>query len=190
MYYTDEQLRVLYKTPVTEEDRVDINDLVPNTLYLYKYHWIKALAEFISLAGPNGDYVNIKELTDEKGEPLDEETEDYISPYQRDQYTFYKTIPLSIPPKLDEEIKRGIKLVDPIHPLAELAYKQLSEDEKKDYRKAHEEGLVPPPPGSKRAGKRKTKRKRTTKKNRNSNRKRSRSLRGKTKTKTKTRKQK
>ena len=185
MYYTDEQLRVLYKTPVTEEDRVDINDLVPNTIYLYKYHWIKALAEFISLAGPNGDYVNIKELTDEKGEPLDEETEDYISPYERDQYTFYKTIQL-IPPKLGEEIKEG-------HPkghiptLRKLAYNNLTPDQKDEYYKEYEERSVPHPPHK---GGSKTKRKRTTKKNRNSNRKRSRSLRGKTKTKTKTRKQK
>ena len=186
MYYTDKQLRVLYKTPVTEEDRVDINDLVPNTLYLYKYFWITALAEFISLAGPNGDYVNIKELTDEKGEPMDEEKEDYISPYQRDQYTFYKIRRLPI--ELISEIEHASEPKGPIHSLARLAFIQIPIEKKIKYYNSLEEGPYPRPPGRKDGGKRKINRKRTTKRNRKS--KRSRSLRGKTKTKTKTRKQK
>ena len=176
MYYTDEQLRVLYKTPVTEEDRVDINDLVPNTLYLYKYFWITALAEFISLAGPNGDYVNIKELTDEKGEPMDEEKEDYISPYQRDQYTFYKIRQLPI--ELISEIEHASEPKGPIHSLARLAFIQIPIEEKIKYYNSLEEGPYPLPPGRKDGGKKTTKR--------NSKSKSSRLLRGKTKTKTKT----
>jgi hypothetical protein len=188
MSFSDEEKRSLHNTPVTELEIVDINDLVPNTLYLYEHtDGDKAVVVFIDLTlrGRNRDHLVGKTLTDKFGNLDDFHL--IIDPRSRNDYKFYKR-KMEHPAGLHEEIKRGIKLVDPIHPLAELAYKQLSKDEKKDYLEAHTEGLVPPPPGSKRAGKIIRKGKRTTKRNN----KRSRSLRGKTKTKTKikTRKQK
>ena len=98
MYYTDEQLRVLYKTPVTEEDRVDINNLVPNTLYLYEYNDIdneddveKAVVEFINLIGRNRNYVVGKTLTDRYGNITDNQFNEFmVDPSERDHYKFYK----------------------------------------------------------------------------------------------------
>ena len=131
MEYTEEQLRTLHKTPVTEEDLVDISNLVPNTLYLYKYSGFKALAVFIGVEEEiNGKYIKIKELTDLEGEPANEEPI-AISPYERDQYKFYKI--KSLPLELIREIKPVPDTKDTIPSLARLSLNAVDIDDKVDY---------------------------------------------------------
>jgi len=190
MSYSDEEKLSLHNTPVTELEFVDINDLVPNTLYLCEYINTDFLGEIekgvaifsdVTPIGPKRDTLVGKYLTDKYGNL--HEMHLIIIPRERNLYKFYKK--RTHPAGLHEEIKEG-------HPkghiptLRKLAYKNLTPDQQHEYYKEYEEGSVPHPPkgGSKR------KIKRTTKRNRNSNRKRTRSLRGKSKTKTKTRKQK
>jgi hypothetical protein len=185
MSYSDEEKLSLHNTPVTELEIVDINDLVPNTLYLSEYsnsygHYEKEVVVFsdLTLRGRNHDTLVGTELTNEYGEL--NELVLIIGPRDRNHYKFYKK--RTHPAGLHEEIKEG-------HPkghiptLRKLAYNNLTPDQKDEYYREYEERSVPHPPhkgGSKR------KRKRTTKRTRKS----SRSLRGKSKTKTKTRKQK
>jgi len=189
MSYSDEEKRSLHNTPVTELEIVDINDLVPNTLYLYEHtdsddedDVEKAVVEFISLIGRNRNYVFGKILTDKYGNLVNYDF--MVEPSARGQYKFYKR-KMEHTAGLHEEIKQGTELKSGLNPksyiptLRELAYKNLPPDQKDEYYNAHEEGLVPHPP-YKGGSKRKIKTKRTTKRNR----KRSRSLRGKSKTKT------
>jgi len=187
MSYSDQEKLSLHNTPVTELEFVDINDLVPNTLYLCEYTNIdmlgkieKGVAVFsdVTPIGPKRDTLVGKYLTNKYGN-LDEMLL-IIIPRERYLYKFYKK--RTHPAGLHEEIKEG-------HPkghiptLRKLAYNNLTPDQQPEYYTEYEEGSVPHPP-HKGGSKRKRKIKRTTK--------RSRSLRGKskTKTKTKTRKQK
>ena len=194
MWYSDYEKLSLYNTPVSELEIVDINNLVPNTLYLYEYNDIdheddveKAVVEFINLIGRNRNYVVGKTLTDRYGNITDNQFNEFmVDPSERDHYKFYKR---THPTGLHEEIKQGTDLKSGLHPKSyiptqrELAYKNLPPDQKDEYYNAHKERLVPPPPY-------KGGLKRKITKKRNSKRKRSRLLRGKTKTKTKTRRQK
>jgi hypothetical protein len=189
MSYTDEEKRSLYNTPVTELEIVDINDLVPNTLYLCEYINTSFLGKIekevvvvsdLTLRGQNRNTLVGKYLTDKYGNL--HEMDLIIFQRERNLYKFYKK--RTHPAGLHEEIKEG-------HPkghiptLRELAYKNLPPDQKDEYYKGYEERLVPHPPHK---GGSKIKRK--IKINTKRNNKRSRSLRGKSKTKTKTRKQK
>lgn len=190
MSYSDKEILSLYNTPVTELEIVDINNLVPNTLYLYEHNdgddeddVEKAVVEFINIIGTNRNYVVGKTLTDRHGNITDNVF--MVDQNERDHYKFYKK--RLHPTGLHEEIKQGADLKSGLHPkshiqtLSKLAYDQLSLHQKDDY---HSSGT----PLIRGGLKRKTKIKRNTK--RKIKRKRSRSLRGKTKTKTKTRKQK
>jgi hypothetical protein len=192
MGYADKEKQTLYNTPVTELENVDINNLVPNTLYLYEHNDVdvdheddveKAVVEFINIIGTNRIVVG-KMLTDRNGNITDNQFNEFmVDPSERDHYKFYKK--REHPTGLHEEIKKGTDLKSGLHPkshiqtLSKLAYDQLILPQKDDY---YSSGTPLIRGGLKR------KVKKTTKRNRN--RKRSRSLRGKTKTKTKTRKQK
>lgn len=184
MWYSDYEKLSLYNTPVSELEIVDINNLVPNTLYLYEYNdgddVEKAVVEFINLSGRNRNYVVGKTLTDRYGNITDNQFNEFmVDPSERDHYKFYKR---THPTGLHEEIKKGTDLKSGLHPksniqtLSKLAYDKLILPQK-DYYKSLGTPMI-------RGG---LKRKRTIKRNLKS--KRSRSLRGKTKTRTKTRKQ-
>jgi hypothetical protein len=189
MSYSDEEKWSLYDTPVTELEIVDINNLVPNTLYLYEHNDVddeddveKAVVEFINIIGTNRIVVG-KMLTDKNGNITDNQF--MVDQYERYHYKFYKK--REHPTGLHEEIKKGTDLKSGLHPksniqtLSKLAYDQLILPQKDDYYRSGTPII--------RGGlKRKRKTKRTIKRNRKS--KRSRLLRGKTKTRTKTRKQK